>query len=264
MGTQKYQHVNHYIAKLTERLWDAFKEAQVLSTSEAERQKWHYDRKANTVSLEPGDMALAKADAYRWRRKVKDQWEEEPYEVECQVAEGVPSYLMKNQQTGHSWVLHQNQLFIITLTEGTHLCRIVQAKQARCTTTTLEEQTQKSETEEAPQSANCPSLAQHQTGRTLLGWVNRRLCVFIQTFPRASLIDRGWKVWHRGIAGVQKSTSVFWQQRYWSHWWGLKDMTNHDYFIPSSIHSGIASSQHGWCETGVLACALVFGVTILS
>ena len=72
------------------------------STSEAERQKQYCDRKANAILLEPGDLVLAKADAYRGRRKVKDQWEEEPYEVECQVVEGIPSFLMKNQQTGHS------------------------------------------------------------------------------------------------------------------------------------------------------------------
>ena len=35
-------------------------------------------------------LVLARADAYRGRRKVKDQWEEEPYEVEHQVAEGNP------------------------------------------------------------------------------------------------------------------------------------------------------------------------------
>ena len=68
--------------------------------SEAERQKWHYDMKANAVSLEPGDLVLAKDGAYRERRKVKDQWEEEPYEVECHVAEGVHSCLVRNQQTG--------------------------------------------------------------------------------------------------------------------------------------------------------------------
>ena len=57
--------------------------------SEVERQKWHYNRKANTISLEPGDLVLVKADTYTGRRKVKDQWEEELYEVECQVSEGI-------------------------------------------------------------------------------------------------------------------------------------------------------------------------------
>ena len=72
---KKHQCVDHYIAELCEWLWEAFKEVQVQSMSEAERQKQHYyDRKANAVSLEPGDLAFAKADAYKWKRKMKDQW----------------------------------------------------------------------------------------------------------------------------------------------------------------------------------------------
>ena len=35
------------------------------STSEVERQKRYYDRKANAISLEPGELVLAKANAYR-------------------------------------------------------------------------------------------------------------------------------------------------------------------------------------------------------
>ena len=101
-GTQKYQCVNYCIAKLCERQWEAFTEAQMQSTSKAERQKWHYDMKANAISLEPGDLVLPKTDAYRGRRKVKAQWEEEPYEAEHQVVEGIPSYLMKNQCPGCS------------------------------------------------------------------------------------------------------------------------------------------------------------------
>ena len=71
---KKYQCVDHYIAKLCEWLQEAFKEAQMQSMSEAERQRRYYHRKANAISLEPGDLVLAKADAYRGRRKVKDQW----------------------------------------------------------------------------------------------------------------------------------------------------------------------------------------------
>ena len=145
---------------------EAFKEDWLQSTSEAERQKWHYDRKANAISLEPGDLILAKANAYRWIRKVKDQWEEEPYEVEQ--------------------VLYQNQPFLITPTEGTPLCTIMYAKQARCTTTTLEVKSlEGSETHKVPQSVSSPSPAQHQTGETPIGWVNRGLWAFIRMFLRA-------------------------------------------------------------------------------
>ena len=95
MGMRKHQHVDHYIAELWEQLWEAFKETQVQSTSEAERQKWYYDRKSNAISLEPGDLVLAKANIYKGKRKVKNWWEEKPNEIKCQHAEGVPSYLMK-------------------------------------------------------------------------------------------------------------------------------------------------------------------------
>ena len=48
------------------------------------RQKWYYDRWANAISLEKGDLVLPKADAYRGKRKwrTSGQWEEELYEVE--------------------------------------------------------------------------------------------------------------------------------------------------------------------------------------
>ena len=64
--TSKHQHVDHYITELHEWLQEAFKEAQsAVNIRGMERQKWHYDRKANAISLEPGDLILAKADAYR-------------------------------------------------------------------------------------------------------------------------------------------------------------------------------------------------------
>ena len=101
-GMKKHQCVDHYITELHEWLWEAFKEVQIQSMSEAERQKWHYNRKASSILLEPLDLVLAKAKSYKGRRKVKDWWEEELYEVECQVAEGIPSYLMRSQWTGCS------------------------------------------------------------------------------------------------------------------------------------------------------------------
>ena len=118
-GTEKHWHVNCYIAKLCEGLWEVFKEAQAQSTSAVERQKCYYDRKANVISL-------GREVTWSWLKlmpmgeeKVKDWWDEEPYEVEHQVAEEVPSYLMKNQQMRHSWVPYWNWLFLITPAERT-------------------------------------------------------------------------------------------------------------------------------------------------
>ena len=99
---KKHQCIDYYIAELCKLLWEAFKEVQVQSMSEVDRQKQYYYRKANAISLEPGNLVLTKANAYKGKRKVKHQWEEEVYEVEHQVAEGAPSYIMKNQQMGCS------------------------------------------------------------------------------------------------------------------------------------------------------------------
>ena len=73
VNTERPQHVQPLCCWL---MWmtacKAFKEAQAQSTSEAERQGWYYEHKANAISLEPGDLVMAKANAYKGRRKVKD------------------------------------------------------------------------------------------------------------------------------------------------------------------------------------------------
>ena len=253
-GMKKHQCVGHYVAKPCKWLQEAFKEAQMQSTSGAERQNRNYGRKANAISLEPGDLVLAKADAYRVRRKVKDQWEEELYKVECQIIEGIPSYHVKNQWTGCSQVLQQNGLFLIAVTEGTHLCTVVQAKWARCTTSTLEEQTQKSETEKAPQSVNCPLLTQHQTCETPLGKVNRKICAFIWTFSGTSKLDQC-----RGRRGVWESMSAFWQWKYWSHRWSSKIQLAMITTTPPLLDLEIASSKFGVWNGSASPCINLWG-----
>ena len=84
--------------QLCEWLHEGFKEAQVQSTSKVERHKWYCDKKANAISLEPGDLVLTKVDTYRGRRKVKDWWKKDLYQVEHQIAEGVPSYLWRTSR----------------------------------------------------------------------------------------------------------------------------------------------------------------------
>ena len=190
-GMGKHQCVNDHIAELCKWLWEALKKVQAQSTSEAEKQKQYCDRKANAILLETGKLVLAEADACKEKRKVKDQWEEEPCEVEHQVTDGIPSYLMKNQQTGCPWVLCPNWLFLITSARGTPLCTVIWTEQVGCATTTLEEQTpDRSETEKVPQSVDCLPVTQQQTGETPLGWVNRKLCVVLKTYSRDSMLDQ--------------------------------------------------------------------------
>ena len=99
--------VDVYVASVRDRLVSALQEAQAQSTAEACRQKWYYDRKIGAVNLKPGNLVLVKMDAWKGKRKIKDRWEEETWEVVQQITADVPSYEVTNQ---HRWsqALHQN------------------------------------------------------------------------------------------------------------------------------------------------------------
>ena len=86
-----------YIASIWERLKTTLQEAQAQSTAEACQQKWYYDRKIGAVNLKPGDLVLVKLDAWKGKRKIKDRWEEETWEVVCQIMADIPSYKVTNQ-----------------------------------------------------------------------------------------------------------------------------------------------------------------------
>ena len=73
--------VDVYVASVRDRLRSTLQEAQAQSTAEACQQKRYYDRKIGTVNLKPGDLVLVKADAWKGKRKIKDRWDEETWEV---------------------------------------------------------------------------------------------------------------------------------------------------------------------------------------
>ena len=89
--------VDVYVASVRDRLKTALWETQAQSTVEACQQKQYYDRKIGTVNLKPGDLVLVKADVWKGKRKIKDRWEEETWEVVHQIAADVPSYKVMNQ-----------------------------------------------------------------------------------------------------------------------------------------------------------------------
>ena len=97
--------MDEYIASVWDRLRTTLWQAQTQLTAEACQQKWYYNRKIGTVNLKPGDLILAKADAFRGKRKIKDRWEEETWEVVHQIATDAPSYEVMNQH-GKSQVFH--------------------------------------------------------------------------------------------------------------------------------------------------------------
>ena len=115
------KHVDMYIAFVRDKLRTALREAQAQSTAEAHQQKQYYDRKIGMVNQKPGDLVLVKADTWKGKRKIKDRWEEETWEVVHQIAADVPSYEVMNQ-CRQSQALHQNQLLLIVSEIGIPLC----------------------------------------------------------------------------------------------------------------------------------------------
>ena len=75
------RNVDVYIASVRDQLRSALQEAQAQSTAEACQQKQYYDRKIGTMNLKPGDLVLVKVDVWKGKRKIKDRWDEETWEV---------------------------------------------------------------------------------------------------------------------------------------------------------------------------------------
>ena len=97
---------------------EAYTEAQHQSNSEADQQKCNYDRVTSTVQLMPGDTVLKKANMhFKGKGKWKTRWSKVEYEVICQVANGVPSYEIKDP-SGNLQVVHHNQLFLLATPQG--------------------------------------------------------------------------------------------------------------------------------------------------
>ena len=127
--------VDEYVASVWNRLRTTLQEVQAQSMMETHWQKWYYNRKIGALNLKPGDLILMKADAFKGKRKIKDKWEEETWEVVHQIATDIPSYKVMSQH-GKSQVLHQNWLLLIASEVGLPLCMGNHHTCDRCTSPT--------------------------------------------------------------------------------------------------------------------------------
>ena len=99
--------IDDYVLSLYKRLKEALPVARDSAIMEAQQQKRHYDQKAGAVELQPGDKVLVKLDAFRGqRRKLKNRWSGDLHTVVKRVADGIPTYVVKNDKTGKKQVLH--------------------------------------------------------------------------------------------------------------------------------------------------------------
>ena len=183
------KHVDEYIASVWKRLRTTLWKAQAQSMAETCWQKLYYVRKIGAVNLKLGDLVLVKADAFKEKRKIKDRWEEETWEVVHQITIDIPSYKVTNQQ-GRSCVLHQNQVLLIASEVGIPLCVGIHRAWDRCTSPTPCKPTSMGgETKMMPPENNGSVVTQWPTSETSLGWIKRKLQLLPWTSARASTKD---------------------------------------------------------------------------
>ena len=92
--------IDNYVLSLYKRLKEALPIARDSAIMEAWQQKRHYDQKARVVELQPGDKVLVKLDAFcSQRRKLKNWWSGDLHMVVKPVADGIPTYVVKNDKT---------------------------------------------------------------------------------------------------------------------------------------------------------------------
>ena len=116
---------------------------------------------------------LKKADAFQGKRKVKDRWSKVEYEVIRQVANGVPSYEIKDA-SGNLKVAHRNRLFLLATPQGEvmPLCESENANSSMSTRSALAELTPLQCENNMPKDLLERCLSHHLTSHILLGWVD--------------------------------------------------------------------------------------------
>ena len=177
------------------RFKEAYTEAQHQSNSEADRQKCNYDRATSTVQLMLGDTVLKKADAFQGKRKVKDQWSEVEYEVIRQVANGVPSYEIKDPSSNFQ-VANRNRLFLLAIPRGEvmPLNKSENADLDMSTRSTLAELTPLEVESDLPKEQMGRCLTQHLASHFPLGWVHGVLQPLPMVVPRTAQYEPGSRI----------------------------------------------------------------------
>ena len=161
----------------------------MLTSEEVARQCRYYDRKAEAVALQPGDVVMVRTDGFVGKQKVKDQWEDGGFIVESQL-EDWPVYKVKcptsdDRQKPKYRILHRNRLLLVTDEDASSTPGQAQAK----VTPIVSNATPEAFSEGTSLSEKLlPSLVTQQGGdMTSLVWLNGKFRTkpWTQTVPGA-------------------------------------------------------------------------------
>ena len=178
------------VAAMQKRLKEAFAVARHLTSKEAAKQCRYYDRKAEAVALQPGDVVMVCTDGFVGKQKVKDQWEDGGFIVKSQL-EDWPVYRVKcptsdDRQKPKHWILHRNCLLLVTNEDASD---IPSQAQAEATPTVLNATPEVFSAGVSLLERLQPSLVTRQGGElTSWVWLNGKFCTkpWTQTVPGAT------------------------------------------------------------------------------
>ena len=162
-----------YLEEVRKHFKGAYIEVHLQTNSEAEQQKWYYDKATSTMQLMPGDVILMKLNMFQGKRKVKDRWSEVEYVVTCQVTDDVPAYEVKDDGRNVK-ATHQNRLFLVAPIRDVtmHMGVSKSVSYMGATQSTLAELTLLECGGEMSESEVEEALTQHLTSHIPLGWVD--------------------------------------------------------------------------------------------
>ena len=165
-------HVPEYVDEIRCHFKEAYTEAHVQTNLEADRQKRNYDKATSTVQLVLGDAVLLKQDVFQGKRKMKDRWGDEEYEVARQVTPDMPTYEV-HDRSRNARVVHQNRLFLVaSIWEPvTPLSLDVELLEAMSEWSTLVELTPLECKSDSPEEMMWEALTQCLTCGMPLGWL---------------------------------------------------------------------------------------------
>ena len=105
--------MDHYVSTLYEHLRCATSLAHAAADKEAQRFKRIYDKQAGAVVLHPGNKVLTRLDAFTGaRRKLKNRWNSQLHMVVHCLADGVSTYVVRNDNNGNESVFHHTRLLL--------------------------------------------------------------------------------------------------------------------------------------------------------
>ena len=179
-----------YVMEVRRWFKEAYAEAHLQMNCEAKKQKQYYDKTTSTVQLVPGDVVLMKNDVYQGKQKGKDRWSEAEYVVVHQVADGIPTYEVKDE-AGNVKTIHHNRLILVATPVGavTPLGAGTPLSEENIARSTLAECASLEVQSDSPEGSVNGADTLSPTSRVLLGWVGGVL----QPLPSVALRPTIWR-----------------------------------------------------------------------